>query len=750
MRIRKAVSVVLLILMLVPIFCSCSVQKSNDTASDDEFKGKKIGIITGAVHDKVVKDNLKDVELVYYNTTTDMAVALETGKIDAYCVDEPVWRLLANKYPDHKTVKKFSDEKYAFIFKKDDEKTSELCRQMNEFLKKCKDDGTLKKIDSVWFSDDEDAKVVDMKGLTAENGTLSFATSTDIGAPFSYVKDNKFVGYDIDIAVRFCREYGYGINISNSNFEGMLVSVSTGKSDFGGACITVTPERSESMLFSDPDYTGAAVLVAKDNGGKITSKEQLAGSKIGIQTGAAYDRVAAECLPECEIVYLNAAADLAVALEKGKIKSYLVDEPIARMLFKEYPSQRMLEILKEESYAWVFPKSNPGSEKLRNEVNEFFAKCREDGTFEEIDKIWFGTDKSKQKIDYSGLPAENGTISMGICTTVGAPFCYIKDNEFAGYDLDFAVRFCRAYGYGLNITDYDIPGLFGCLASGKCDISACCIAITEERKETMLFSEPNYKGGIALIVNESATAADNEKFGIFASIKESFYKTFVREDRYKLFLSGIGTTLLIVLLSLIFGTLFGFLLYLIYYRTGKKFHAVVDVFMRITENTPVVVILMILYYIIFGSVNISGTVVSIIGFVLIFTGSVIGVMKVGVGAVDFGQREAALALGYTESKTFMRVILPQAAIHFLPGYKSAIVQLVKGTAIVGYIAVQDITKVGDIIRSRTYEAFFPLIVTAILYFVMARVMSSLVQHIEVRIDPASRKKIKLLKGVKTK
>lgn len=752
MRSKKIISLVLVLLMLVPVLCNCSALTSgNPTGKADDFNGKTIGVLTGSVHDVIASENLKDPNIVYFNTTTDMAIALETEKISAYVISEPAARYLLNEYPNHKTVQQFSNENYAYVFNKSSEKGALICRQMNAFLETCRENGTLEEIDAVWFGTDEHLKIVDTNGLTAENGIISFATSTDIGAPFSYIKNNRYVGYDVDIAVRFCREYGYGIEITNSSFDGMLASVVSGKCDFCGGCITVTPERSESVLFSDANYIGGAVLVAKDDSlpRRITSLDQLAGTKLGVQTGAAYDKVAAVLLPDCEIVYYNSSTDMALALDKGKVKSYLVDEPIARMLFQVYPSQRVLTVIKEESYSWAIPKAGAGGEKLCSELNAFVAKCREDGTLDEVDAIWFGTDAEKQTVDYSGVEAVNGTtLSMAICTTVGAPFCYIKDNRYAGYDLDLAVRFCRAYGYGLKVTDYDITGLFSCLASGKCDFGACCIAVTEERKETMLFPDPYYRGGIAVVVSDAAT--ESKETGFFASIIESFEKTFIREQRYKLFLSGIGTTLLVVALSLLSGTVLGFAVYFAYYRLGKICRTLVNVLMQITENTPVVVILMILYYIIFGSVDISGVAVSVIGFTLIFSGSVIGTIKVGVGAVDPGQREAALALGYTENSAFMRVILPQAAVHFLPGYKSAIVQLIKGTAIVGYIAVQDLTKVSDIVRSRTYEAFFPLIVTALLYFLMAVILSSLVKRLEIRIDPASRKKIKLLKGVKTK
>ena len=161
-----------------------------------------------------------------------------------------------------------------------------------------------------------------------------------------------------------------------------------------------------------------------------------------------------------------------------------------------------------------------------------------------------------------------------------------------------------------------------------------------------------------------------------------------------------------------------------------------------------VVLLMILYYIIFGSLNISGFVVSVIAFTMTFAGAVYGLLNMGVGAVDPGQYEAAYALGYSSNRTFFRIILPQALPHVMDAYRGEIITLLKATSIVGYIAVQDLTKVGDIVRSRTYEAFFPLIAIAIIYFLMEGLLGLFVRHISMWIDPKKRKQESILKGVK--
>ena len=126
-----------------------------------------------------------------------------------------------------------------------------------------------------------------------------------------------------------------------------------------------------------------------------------------------------------------------------------------------------------------------------------------------------------------------------------------------------------------------------------------------------------------------------------------------------------------------------------------------------------------------------------------------GLLKMGVGAVDNGQYEAAYALGYSNRRTFFKIILPQALPHVLPAYKGEIVGLIKATAVVGYIAVQDLTKMGDIVRSRTYEAFFPLIAVTVIYFLLEGILRRVISGITVNLDPRRRRPEAILKGIRT-
>ena len=149
---------------------------------------------------------------------------------------------------------------------------------------------------------------------------------------------------------------------------------------------------------------------------------------------------------------------------------------------------------------------------------------------------------------------------------------------------------------------------------------------------------------------------------------------------------------------------------------------------------PIVVVLMVFYYVIFGSVDVSGVAVATVVFTLAFGASAGAIMWNAVQAVDVGQTEASLALGFTDRQTFFGVVLPQAARRFLPLLSGQLVSLAKDTSVIGYIAVQDLTRAGDLIRSRTMEAFFPLLATAAIYFalccLLAAAMGVVIRHLD--------------------
>ncbi|MCR4705582.1 MAG: transporter substrate-binding domain-containing protein [Lachnospiraceae bacterium] len=485
---------------------------------------------------------------------------------------------------------------------------------------------------------------------------------------------------------------------------------------------------------------------AQESEGAFTTLNELQDKTIGIQTGTNFDALTAKQLPNAKFEYFNSLPDLVGALKTGKIDAFPGDEPQLLVTMKEEPSVTILdERLDHFDFGFIFPKDGKG-DALRDEFNAFLEMVKADGTLEKIRNVWFDDDESKQvPSGYEDLPATNGTL---VLATEGAypPFNFYKNNKVVGLDVDLATLFCKEYGYGLHVEVMSLDATIPAVKTGKVNFAASGITITSERAESVNFSDPYFSGGTVMAVLKADAAAGGNPI---EQIKASFEKTFIKEDRYVLFAQGIGVTLFITVLSVIFGTALGFVVFM-WCRKGKRFANTVTNFMIwLIQGMPMVVLLMILYYIVFGKSSIEGEWVAVIGFSLTFGAAVFGMLKAGVDAVDRGQTEAAYALGFTDRQTFFEIVLPQAARFFMGSYRGEIVSLIKSTAIVGYIAVQDLTKMGDIVRSRTYEAFFPIISVAVFYFILAALLTTIVKWLTAGVDPRKNKEKKFLKGVKT-
>ena len=742
-------SLVLLLLVLIPL--SLPVRAAEPGASAvhwQDYNGKRIGILTGTLMEQVAKDNLPDSQYFYYNSYPDCITALLTGKIDGFLGDEPALKSIRAEQPEIGYVpERIVTNQYSFAFRKGDPKSAALCQEVNDFLAQCRADGTLQEIDDVWFGADESRKLVDMSGLTGENGTIRvITTSTDM--PFSYIKDGLHVGYDIDVVVRFCRARGYALDLGDGDFSARLPAIQSGKYDFTTA-MNVTPERQEEVLFSDPVSSGGVVVavLAKDlPSSSLPTVDDLADRRIGVITGAVHDSLVAKRLPTAQLVYYTGASDLLTAMKTGKIDAFVVPESNAIFMSYEDDSITWLkEHLLDGDLGFAFPKTDSG--RAHNEqFSAMVRRMKADGSLQSLVDKWFSADESAKAMpDYTALPADNGTLTMAT-TASQIPYDYVRDNKIVGFEVELATLFCRENGYALKVEDMNFDGILASVQSGKCDFGANCLVSTPERREKVDFSESYHRESVVFVVPDPAKTGE---VSLLESIRTSFEKTFIREDRWKLFLEGVGTTLLITVSAILLGTALGFGAYMTCRGGNPIANGVTRFLVWLVHGMPVVVLLMILYYILFASTPIDGAAVAIIGFTLVFGSAVYAMLQAGVAAVDYGQTEAAYALGYGSTRAFFRVVLPQAVPHFFPAYKGEITSLIKATAVVGYIAVQDLTKMGDIIRGRTYEAFFPLIAVAVIYFLLAGILTFLAGRLELCLDPKRRKKETILKGVTT-
>ena len=213
------------------------------------------------------------------------------------------------------------------------------------------------------------------------------------------------------------------------------------------------------------------------------------------------------------------------------------------------------------------------------------------------------------------------------------------------------------------------------------------------------------------------------------SVVESFYNNLIAEDRYQMILDGLQVTLIITLCAAVLGTILGGLVCWMRMNHRAWLRQIANVYIDLMRGTPVLVLLMIMYYVVMAPVDATGIVVAIVTFAMNTAAYISEMLRTAIQGIDRGQTEAGLALGFTQRQTFFKIILPQVIRSVLPVYQGEIVSLLKGTSIVGYIAVSDMTRASDLIRSRTFDAFFPLIVTAIIYFLMAWLIGILLQSL---------------------
>ena len=224
-------------------------------------------------------------------------------------------------------------------------------------------------------------------------------------------------------------------------------------------------------------------------------------------------------------------------------------------------------------------------------------------------------------------------------------------------------------------------------------------------------------------------------------IFNSFYNSVIYDDRYKYIFEGLFHTILIALFAVIIGIIIGIVIAIIRnnYEVNKKFrvlNSISKIYVDIIRGTPVILQLMIIYYVLFKSVNINILIVGVIAFGINSGAYVSEIIRAGINSIDKGQMEAGLSLGLKYGEVMRLIILPQAIRNILPALGNEFITLLKETSVGAYIGIVELTKASDIIASRTYDYFFPLIIIAIIYLIMTLGLSKLVNVMERRLNNA--------------
>lgn len=228
------------------------------------------------------------------------------------------------------------------------------------------------------------------------------------------------------------------------------------------------------------------------------------------------------------------------------------------------------------------------------------------------------------------------------------------------------------------------------------------------------------------------------------ALKDKIYLNLIKDDRYMYIITGLKNTMVITLCATLIGILLGvvFALIRVTHDNTKKLkvlNLITEVYITVIRGTPVIIQLMILFFCVFTWRGVSGVMVAILGFGLNSAAYVAEIFRSGLMSIDKGQMEAGRSLGLSYFKTLKLIIIPQAFKVVLPALCNEFIVLIKETSVAGYVAVQDLTKGGDIIRSRTYDAWTPLLIVAFIYLFLTTLFSALVKKLEIKLRKNERK-----------
>ena len=706
----------------------------------DDIHDKRIGVLLGSIHDAYATKTYPDATILEYQNVSDMLFALNSDKVDVAFMDESSLKEIFSKNPELGVV-----DPSVFIvpiaagFNKEND---QLREQFNAFLLEIRSNGIYKDMVDRWME----------KGLSempeiktpAKNGTLKPGIVSDLGLPFTVIKDGQLIGFDIELSKRFAASVGKGYEPVDLPFASMLASVSTNKIDVINSSLMITEERKKQIDFSDPYYeSGVSVIAKKKNIVKpnlpLYSKlDDIADKKIGIFTATVHDAFITKKYPKAKIYRFESTPDMMMSVKAGKVDFAMFDLITARMILKHNPD---LGILSDSVLNMpVGVGFSKGNDALRNEFNDFLKEVRKDGTYDTIYKRWFTGDPETAVMPAFKPPTHGKKLVVGISVD-DLPYIAEMNGNFVGFDIEMLNKFAERRNYQIEFVVMEFPSLLPALASGKVEMITDGIAISEERAQQIDFSDPYAEFRTVVVTPKknlkkyAGAETEVSTKTLFTKISDSFYSNIVFENRYLHIINGLYITLIISIFAALFGTLVGGLVCFMRMSKRRILSATARAFISVLRGTPVLVLLMIIYYVVFASVNINPVVVAIFAFGLNFGAYVSEMFRTSIQSIDSGQKEAAIAGGFTKVQTFIYIILPQAMRQILPVYKGEFISLIKMTSIVGYIAVQDLTKASDIIRSRTFDAFFPLIMVAVLYFLLAWLLTWALGLIELSVDP---------------
>ena len=761
---RNAVKLMALILLLATVFTvmlnisapslvNAAGENTGKVSSSADLPGKRIGVQLGTTGDTIATEYEKKNDgttVQRFNKAADAVQALKQGKVDCMILDKLPSQYFLNQNSDIKMLdEELQKESYAMCVKKGNK---ELLDKLNAAIDKLDKDGTLESIEKNFTGSEDELGKTPYKAKDVErNGKLVVATNAEF-APYEYRENGEITGIDMQIVQAIADELGMELKIEDMHFDSIIAAVQSGKADLGAAGMSVTEDRKKNVDFTK-EYTETSQVIIVKNDEPVTtdttvrSSEDLPGKRIGVQLGTTGDTIATEYEKKNDgttVQRFNKAADAVQALKQGKVDCMILDKLPSQYFLNQNSDIKMLdEELQKESYAMCVKK---GNKELLDKLNAAIDKLDKDGTLESIEKNFTGSEDELGKTPYKAKDVERNGKLVVATNAEFAPYEYRENGEITGIDMQIVQAIADELGMELKIEDMHFDSIIAAVQSGKADLGAAGMSVTEDRKKNVDFTKEYTETSQVIIVKNieaAAAAAVKQDNTVNQSFTDKLYQNFVEDDRFMYLLTGLLNTLLITVLAMILGLVLGTLIAVVrsvHDINGKLkiLNAICKIYLTIIRGTPAMIQLLIIYYVIFASVDVSKILVAVAAFGLNSAAYVAEIIRSGITSVDKGQFEAGRSLGLTTSMTMKKIILPQALKNILPALGNELISLLKETAISGYIGLNDLTKGGDIIRSQTFDAFLPLIAVALIYLAIVMLLTFGVGRLERRLKKDER------------
>jgi polar amino acid transport system substrate-binding protein len=733
--------------VLALLFGACGRSNTTVIRGLDDARHARIGVMTGTTGEAIAKARFPEAEVKSFDDITDAVAAMKSGQLEAIVTAYPTALEASKKDPDvGPLAEPLAREDTSVALRKGNE---ELLAALNRIISGLRSDGTLESMKKRWFKPDPGPYEEPEIAMPREGTPLRIGVSAT-REPFSFVdKDGRVTGHDGELARIIASKLGRPIEFSNMKFMALIPALQSGKVDMIVTGMTATRERKQFVDFSEPYFENSQVmLVGKSIGPsagsvrRLVSAADISDKRIGVLLGSAHDSYATKNFPHAKVFQYGTAADIALAVKTGKVDVALYDEVPLRDILRNDPA---LGLLGESLFSFpVGAGFSRDSDELRRSFNRFLAEIKRNGVHAGMVDRWIR--KRESRMPDIAPSKSRGVIVIGL-STGEMPFGFVQNGQLLGFDIELARRFGAFVGKDVKFSDMEFGGLIAAVAARKVDMIAASIFITGERKKQVNFSEPYYEMGSRIFGLKSNIAAygaqpptEGASGSFLTSLANSFRSNVLEEKRYLLIWDGLKSTVTISIFATLFGTLLGAIVCFMRMSGTRLLRVAAKVYIGILRGTPVLVLLMLIFYVVFASVDINPLVVAVIAFGMNFAAYVSEIFRTGIEGVDKGQTEAGIAMGFSRVQTFLYVVLPQMVRRILPVYKGEFISLVKMTSIVGYIAVQDLTKASDIIRSRTFDAFFPLVMVALLYLAISLVLIQSLGYLERITDPKYRRR----------